>query len=263
MHANKNITIVSWNVNGLRALARKGYFDEMMDLNADIYCLQETKTLDHELKDEIKNPEGYYSYFFSSEERKGHAGTAVYTKEKPENIVYGLPHHPDMDKQGRTITLHFKNFTIVNCYFPNGGSETSNLKYKLKFYEVFLSYINKLRDDGKNIIIAGDWNIAHTEIDIARPKENATHIGFLPEERTWLDRYEKENWIDVWRNFNPDLRDVYTYWDTKSRARDRNVGWRIDYFFINKSLLNNIKRAEILNDIYGSDHCPILINISI
>ncbi len=263
MSNKKPTTIFSWNVNGMRALAKKEALQSMLDYKADIYCLQETKVTEPELPENAR-PVGYYIYVHASSGRKGHAGTMLYSKQEPQQVLFGFPKPwQEYDQQGRTITAVYENFTLINCYFPNGGSDTSNLEYKLKFYDIFLQYINMLRAQGQNVIIAGDWNIAHTEIDIARPKENADSIGFLPVERAWLDRFHSEAWIDIWRSYNPDARDAYTWWSFRSGARERNIGWRIDYIFTDKSFLDKktISKIQQLETFTGSDHCPVVMEV--
>lgn len=255
--------IFSWNVNGLRALVRKDGFAEMMQHEADIYCLQETKATKEQVAEEIANPDGFHSYFFPSDERKGHAGTVLYSREEPVEVTYGIGGTPkNFPQQGRTITALYKNkLAVINCYFPNGGSQTSNLEYKLEFYTYFLRYINKLRKQEYKVIIAADWNICHTEIDIARPEANKNNIGFLPIEREMITRFHDEGWIDVWRHANPKKVDVYTWWSFRSAARERNVGWRIDYLMTDKALLSNVSHVKILTDTMGSDHCPLVLEV--
>lgn len=254
--------IISWNVNGIRASFKKGALAEAFALKPDILCIQETKAELSQLGDEIAKPKGYFSYFSHSKVKKGYSGVAVYTKVEPEKVTYGID-APGNDDEGRTVVAHFKDFVLINCYFPNGGGAPVRLAYKLKFYDEFLEYINKLRKAGKKIIFTGDVNVAHTEIDIARPKENEHHVGFLPEEREWMDGVIADGYTDVFRHFNPTKKDVYTYWDQKSAARDRNVGWRIDYFFASANILPKIKSFKTHSDIYGSDHCPISIEVDI
>lgn len=254
--------IISWNVNGIRANFKKGAFAEIFKLNPDILCLQETKAEPSQLTPEILSPAGYTSYFSSSKIKKGYSGVAIYTKEIPEKVTYGID-MPGDDDEGRTVTAHYKDFVLINCYFPNGGGAPERLTYKLEFYDAFLKYTNKLRKAGKRIIFTGDVNVAHTKIDIARPKENEHHVGFLPEEREWVDEVIADGYVDVFRNFNPNKKDVYTYWDQKSAARGRNVGWRIDYFFASASILSKIKSFKTHADIFGSDHCPISIELDI
>lgn len=254
-------SIISWNVNGLRAVHRKGNIQEMFNMKPDILCLQETKSRPEQLPEELLNPPGYHSYFHSPVHKKGYSGVAIYSKEEPENvsheIEFGDPAH--FDEEGRIIMANYKDFALLNVYFPNGGGAPERLKYKLDFYEYFLEYINKLHKKQPNIIFCGDVNVAHTEIDLARPKENVTHVGFLPIERAWMDKLISQGWTDVFRHFYPDQKDIYTYWDTKTFARERNVGWRIDYFFTSPEMLDRVKSVAILEHILGSDHCPIEI----
>jgi exodeoxyribonuclease-3 len=252
--------IISWNVNGIRANFKKGAFAEIFKLNPDILCLQETKAEPSQLSEEILKPKGYTSYFSHSKIKKGYSGVAIYTKEIPEKVTTGIEMVGD-DDEGRTVTAHFKDFVLINCYFPNGGGAPERLEYKLEFYDAFLKYVNKIKKSGKKIIFTGDLNVAHTEIDLARPKENETHVGFLPEERAWVDEVIADGYVDVFRKLNPNKEGVYTYWDQKTRARERNVGWRIDYFFATANILKDIKSFTTYSEIYGSDHCPISIEI--
>jgi exodeoxyribonuclease-3 len=252
--------IISWNVNGLRANVKKGGFDWFLNESPDIYCLQETKVEPEQLEDGVRNPAGYHSYFDHSKGRKGYSGVAIYSKAEPEKVEYGLGIEK-YDQEGRFLALFFKEFVLLNIYFPNGGGGPDRLKFKLEYYEEFLSYIDRLRKNGHEIIFCGDINTAHTEIDLARPKENEENTGFLPIERAWIDKVIQNGYIDVFRHFNPDVKEAYTYWDMKTFARDRNVGWRIDYFFASKGLLPKIDRAKILDQIMGSDHCPIEIDL--
>lgn len=248
--------IISWNVNGLRAVHRKGAFDRILVENADILCLQETKSLPEQLPPDALNPNGYHSYFHFPTIKKGYSGVAIYSKEEPLKVIKDLGIE-GMDQEGRLIMAKYKDFTLLNVYFPNGGGAPERLAYKLDFYKHFLAYVEKLRETEPNIIFCGDVNVAHTAIDLARPKENETHVGFLPIERAWVDKVIEHGWIDVFRHFNPDKVGAYTYWDMKTYARERNVGWRIDYFFVTPPLLKKIKSVEILDEILGSDHCPI------
>jgi len=253
--------IISWNTNGLRPTIKQGNFTPLFDsYKADIVCFQETKCEPEQLDDASRNFKGYYSYFSYSKLRKGYSGVAIYTKIKPDKVEYGMG-IKRFDDEGRTIVLYFKKFVLINCYFPNAGIKPERLKYKLEFYDAFLKFINKLKKDERDVIFTGDINTAHNVIDLARPKENEKNTGFLPIERAWMDKLIKNDWVDIFRYLNPDKKDVYTYWDQKTRARDRNVGWRIDYFFTNKSFMKNIKIFETLSDYQGSDHCPVLIDV--
>ncbi|MFZ2303639.1 MAG: exodeoxyribonuclease III [Minisyncoccia bacterium] len=252
--------IISWNVNGLRAVHKKGSFASIIKKNPDILCLQETKAEAEQLTDEVRNPVGYFSYFSHSKMRKGYSGVAVYSKTKPEKVEEGMG-LKDMDQEGRLLVLYYPDFVLLNCYFPNGGGGPDRLKYKLDFYDAFLGFTEKLRKKGHKVVICGDVNTAHEAVDLARPKENEKNTGFLPEERAWIDELIYHGYIDIYRHLYPNTKDVYTYWDMKTSARDRNVGWRIDYFFITPDILPRVKQAIMLSDFYGSDHCPIVLEL--
>jgi exodeoxyribonuclease-3 len=253
--------IISWNVNGLRAFSKKTdvhAWQWLVDQRADIFCLQETKSEAHQLPEDIKQIKGYFSYFNSSKTRKGYSGVALYTKKEPNKVEYGLG-IPEMDQEGRLIVAYFDDFVLLNCYFPNGGGGEVRLAYKLEFYKHFLAFIKKLQKKGIHVIFCGDVNTAHTEIDLARPKENEKNTGFLPIERKWIDDVCEAGFVDVWREQHKNTKDVYTYWDMKTGARNRNVGWRIDYFFVDSALYSTIQKTKIHDTILGSDHCPIEI----
>ncbi len=251
--------IISWNVNGIRAVYKKGFFEQLLqDEQPDILCLQETKATPDQLPPEILNPDGYQSYFHFPTEKKGYSGVAIYSKETPVRVARDLGIEA-FDQEGRLIMAEYKDFILINTYFPNGGGAPERLRYKLDFYEYFLEYVEKLRKKQPNIIFCGDVNVAHKPIDLARPKENETHVGFLPIERAWVDKVMSRDWIDIYRHFNPEKVGAYTYWDMKTFSRERNVGWRIDYFFTTPEMLPSIKSVAILDNILGSDHCPVKI----
>lgn len=252
--------IISWNVNGLRAIVRKGSWDEILQQNPDILCLQETKAQPEQLDELVRNPPGYHSYFSWPSLKKGYSGTAIYSKVKPEKVTVGIDAKGN-DDEGRVVTAYFPDFVLITCYFPNGGGGPERLAYKLDFYDEFLAYVEDLKSKGHLVIFCGDVNTAHHEIDLARPKANEKNTGFLPEERAWMDQLEAHGWIDLFRNKFPVKPDQYTYWDMKSGARDRNVGWRIDYFFATPDILPKIKNIQHLTEIYGSDHCPIVLEL--
>lgn len=254
--------IISWNVNGLRALERKGQFDWLLKRSPDIFCLQEVKAREDQLSEEILNPDGYVSHLVSPETKKGYSGVGTWSKNEPETIETKMS-SGYQDDEGRVITSFYEDFVLCNIYFPNGGGGPERLSYKLSFYDEFLSHIEELRSKGHSIIFCGDVNTAHEEIDLARPKENSKHTGFLPEERAWLDEVVGAGYIDVFRHLYPNKKDVYTYWDMKTRARDRNVGWRIDYFFVSSDLGPKVKSFKTHTDVLGSDHCPIEIAIDL
>lgn len=253
--------ILCWNTNGLRATHKNGYFLPLFkDQKPDILCLQETKAEPEQLPEEVRNVKGYFSYFSHSKIKKGYSGVAIYSKVEPKKVEYGIG-IKKFDDEGRILIAYYKDFVLLNIYFPNGGGGPERLAYKLEFYDEFLKFIDKLRKKGKKVIFCGDVNTAHEAIDLARPKENEENTGFLPEERAWMDEVENAGYVDVFRHLYPTKAGAYTYWDMKTAARDRNVGWRIDYFFISSDLLGKIKDMKILTDIYGSDHCPIELDL--
>ncbi len=254
-------TLISWNVNGLRAAGRKGFVDWMQAGKYPIVGIQETKVSHPDQLDEpIRNPDGYTSYFHSATEKKGYSGVGIYTKVKPiaTKTFFG---NSLLSREGRVIEMEFREFILLNIYFPNGGSGELRLQYKLEFYEEFLHYLEHLKKQGKPVVFCGDVNTAHHEIDLARPKENEKVSGFMPIERAWLDRFVAAGFIDTFRLLNPD-KVQYSWWDMKSRARERNVGWRIDYFFAEQSLQHNIKDAFILDTVPGSDHAPVGLTLA-
>jgi len=254
--------IVSWNVNGLRALLKQGYWKWFENTKPDIFCAQETKAEVEQLAPELADPYGYHAYFNSSQERRGYSGVATYSITEPKKILYNvLPER--FNKEGRLIETKFDKFTLFNVYFPNGGRGKERLDFKLDYYDAFLEYIESLRTKGESIIFCGDINTAHEETDLARPKENKDHTGFLQEERAWLDSIVNLGYVDTFRHFYPNAVGAYTYWDQVTNARDRNVGWRIDYFFVTPELVPKLKDVAILSDIYGSDHCPITLDINV
>ncbi|MFW5853533.1 MAG: exodeoxyribonuclease III [Patescibacteria group bacterium] len=251
----KSQSIISWNVNGLRASYRKGFLDFLNQQQPDIICLQETKIDSPKLlPSTLTPPGGYLDYWSCATEKKGYSGVGILSKIKPLKIKTDFGQSL-LSTEGRIIQLEFKNFILLNIYFPNGGGGQARLEYKLKFFSQFLTYIKK-QTKIKPILFCGDVNIAHQEMDLARPKENKNSIGFLPEERLWLDKMEVAGFLDVFRSFYPDKVE-YSWWDYKTRARDRNVGWRLDYFFADKKLLSKIKNIEIMTEILGSDHAPV------
>lgn len=256
------MNIISWNVNGIRAWHKKGKLEWLLKESPDMFCIQETKAEFEQLQSELKEIPGYQPYFDHSKGRKGYSGVAIYTKMTPNKIDYALG-VPALDQEGRFLALHFKGFTLINTYFPNGGGGPARLAYKLEYYEAFLKYINHLTKKGISVIFCGDINTAHTEIDLARPKENVGNTGFLPIERAWIDKVIKNGYVDTFRLKNGSVTGAYTYWDMKTYARERNVGWRIDYFFVSKNLENKITSSSIMETVLGSDHCPIELKIKL
>ncbi|MDO5555489.1 MAG: exodeoxyribonuclease III [Clostridia bacterium] len=247
--------LISWNVNGLRAIYKKGFIDTFRKLNADIFCIQETKMQQGQIELDLKGYLEYYNYA----ERKGYSGTAIFTKIKPLNVSYGIGIE-EHDKEGRVITLEFEKFYIVNCYTPNSGRELARLEYRMTWEEEFKKYLKKL-DSKKPVIICGDLNVAHKEIDLKNPKTNTKNAGFTNEEREKIDNLLKCGFTDTFRKIYPDKKDCYTWWSYMFNSRANNAGWRIDYFLISDRINSNIKDAYIYSKIMGSDHCPVGLEI--
>jgi len=250
--------IFSWNVNGIRAAEKKGFLNFLKEESPDIIGIQEIKAKEEQLSKELKNPDGYYAYF-NSAVRPGYSGVAIYSKTEPINIKYGFGIEK-FDIEGRVISAEYKNFIFINIYFPNGRMNNERLKYKMEFYDEILKYSNELVKKGKKIIVSGDYNTAHKAIDLSRPKENEKVSGFLPEEREWIDTFISNGYIDSFREFSK-APEEYSWWSMRTAARLRNVGWRLDYHFISENLKENLKKAYIRQDIIGSDHCPVVIEL--
>ncbi len=251
--------LLSFNVNGIRAIEKKGFFEWMHKESPDILCVQETKAHPDQLEENILKREGYHVYW-SSAEKKGYSGVATYTKIKPRLVVEGLG-IKEFDSEGRTLMADYGDFVLFNVYFPNGGEGNKRVPFKMKFYDAFLKKAEGLRKKGKALVICGDVNTAHTEIDLARPKQNEKNTGFLPEERAWVSQLIRHGYVDTFRHFVKE-GGHYTWWDYFTGARARDVGWRIDYFFVTENLLPRLKKAFILKDVMGSDHCPVGIELS-
>ena len=252
--------LLSWNVNGLRAVEKKGFVGWLLSQAPDVLCLQETKATVEQLSDNLTQVPGYHAHF-ASPEKKGYSGVALYTQKEPDRIEFGLGIER-FDVEGRSILADYGSFLLANVYFPNGRSSAERLKYKMEFYDAFLELVDAKRAEGKSIIFCGDLNTAHKDIDLARPQQNEFLSGFLPEERAWIDKLMSHGYVDIFRNFN-DQPEQYSYWDFVTFARDRNVGWRIDYFFVDEGLAPRVKDAYILSDVMGSDHCPVGIDIEL
>ena len=246
--------ILSWNVNGIRAAAKKGLYDFIKKESPDIICFQEIKANPQQLPPYLRNLPGYH-VFINPAEKGGYSGVATFSKEEPKETRKGF-NIKKFDVEGRILISEYPSFTLFNIYFPNGKKDKERLEYKMDFYDAFLNDVDNLKTKGKNIIACGDFNTAHKEIDIARPKENEKISGFLPIERAWIDKFIEHGYIDTFRYFNKQPNQ-YTWWDLKTRARERNVGWRIDYFYVNKEFTSHVKKAFIMQDVMGSDHCPI------
>jgi len=254
--------IVSWNVNGLRAVLKKGFFPAVENMDPDILCLQETKLQEHQRTDEMINFGTYRSYWDYAA-RKGYSGVAAYAKQRPVEHRYGFG-IDRFDSEGRVIELVYDTFTLFNIYFPNGQKDDDRLQYKLDFYRDFFQYADELKANGTSLIITGDFNTAHNEIDLKNPQSNKDRSGFLRIERDVLDDILSRGYVDTFRHFYPDTV-KYSWWSYRFNARKNNAGWRIDYFFVSEDLIANrvVTDAFILNDIHGSDHCPVGIELDL
>jgi exodeoxyribonuclease-3 len=252
--------LVSWNVNGIRSIHKKGFLQWVQRENADVVCLQETKIDAAQLTDDLKNLKGYTSYF-SHAEKKGYSGVAIYTKEKPVSVKEGLG-ITRFDQEGRLLLAEYGDFALANVYYPNGKASEVRLKYKLDFYDAFYDFADRLKQQGKKLIVCGDVNTAHRPIDLARPKENENISGFLPVERAWLDKFISAGYVDSFREVNQEPHN-YTWWHMVTRARERNVGWRIDYFFISSNMKKQLVNATIDSNVMGSDHCPVTLTVKV
>lgn len=248
--------IYSWNVNGIRAIKNKGFIEWIAGEQPEVLCIQETKIQENQISDELKNIEGYYSYF-SCAEKKGYSGVGIYTKQKPISVMRGIGIEK-FDSEGRILITEFEKFTLFNIYFPNGQKDENRLSYKMEFYDALLDYCEMLRKKGKKLIICGDYNTAHNVIDIKNAKANEKYSGFLPIERAWMDKFVSHGYVDTFRYLHAE-EVKYSWWSYRFKAREKNAGWRLDYFFITKDLLIELKEASILNEVVGSDHCPVSI----
>jgi len=249
------VRIVTWNVNGIRAIAKKGFFQFMEKFKPTVLCLQETKAYKEQCEPELHDNEKY-ACFWSSAKRPGYSGVAIYTKLRPLDVANGMGIEK-FDSEGRVIMAKYSEFTVLSIYFPNGGASDERHKYKMEFLKKILPWFKELEKQGHRLIICGDYNIAHRAIDIFDPVGLAKESGFLPEERNWMDQLEKEGFIDCFRHFHPEQKDAYTWWSYFKGDRFANRGWRIDYICISKSLLPHLKASAIHPEVLGSDHCPV------
>ncbi|MFV0346000.1 MAG: exodeoxyribonuclease III [Bacteroidales bacterium] len=251
--------IISWNVNGIRAVAQKNFFDDFSKMDADILCLQETKAQDEQVAETLKDIEEYHIYS-NSAVKKGYSGTAIISKKKPLNVSQdiGIEEH---DQEGRVLCAEYEDFYLVCVYVPNSGSELARLSYRTDWDLAFYKYLKSL-EDKKPVVVCGDFNVAHKEIDLARPKANYNKsAGYMQEEIDGMDRFTQGGFVDTFRHFHPDVVDKYSWWSYRAGARPKNIGWRIDYFLVSEPFMSKVKTASILNTVMGSDHCPVEIEI--
>ena len=251
--------IASWNVNGIRAALNKGFLDYLASVDADVFCIQETKAQRSQLSKEIVSPAGYTTWWHSAE-RKGYSGTALLSKKEPDNVeCLGID---DFDAEGRMQIIHFGNFVLLNGYFPNSQAEGARLDYKLAFNKAVKERSDSLVTQGKTVVVTGDFNVSHKPIDLARPKENEKNPGYLPEERAWMDSFIDGGWTDTFRMFEKGPNH-YTWWSYRAGARARNVGWRLDYFCINDADTDKVRSSIIQSEVPGSDHCPVVLELDV
>ena len=253
--------LISWNVNGLRAVIIKGFEKFFKDINADIFCIQETKMQENQIDKSISSIFKEYNCYWNSAEKKGYSGTAVFSKVKPINVTYGIGIE-EHDKEGRVITLEFDKFYLVNCYTPNSKRELERLDYRMAWEDEFRNYLLKL-DKIKPVIMCGDLNVAHEEIDLKNPKTNRRNAGFTDEERNKMTELLNSGFTDTFRYLYPDKTEMYSWWSYMFKAREKNAGWRIDYFIVSKSLEKDIKESYIFSEIMGSDHCPVGLELEL
>ena len=248
--------LISWNTNGIRACMGKGFLESMAEQDADIICIQETKMQEGQAEVPM---EGYHQYWCSAE-KKGYSGTAVFTRVEPLSVSYGIGVDVH-DHEGRVITCEFEDFYLVNVYVPNSQSELKRLDYRMEWEDDFRAYLTGL-DAVKPVVVCGDLNVAHTEIDLKNPKTNTKNAGFTPEERAKMTELLEAGFVDSWRHFNPGVEGVYSWWSYRFKAREKNAGWRIDYFLVSEKMKERMKGADILTDIMGSDHCPVVLELA-
>ncbi|MCL7454758.1 MAG: exodeoxyribonuclease III [Anaerolineae bacterium] len=252
--------LVSWNVNGIRAAVRNGFWSWLEDDGPDILCLQETRIQPEQLTPKMHKPPGYHALWHAGE-RRGYSGVATLSRERPGSAREGFG-QPRFDVEGRTLLTRHRSFTLLNVYFPNGGRGYERVLFKIDFYDALLAYCGQLRSAGERLVVCGDFNTSHQPIDLARPKENEKTSGFLPEEREALSRWLDAGFVDVYRQLHPDKRE-YTWWTYRFDARARDIGWRLDYFLLTEDLLPDVRDARILGDVQGSDHCPIALELDL
>lgn len=249
------LKLISWNINGLRAQVRKGFLEKLEALNPDILCLQEIKLSEGQLELDLENYKEYYNYA----ERKGYSGTAIFTKKKPLSVTYGIG-IPEHNQEGRVITMAFESFILVTCYTPNSKRGLERLDYRQVWEDAFLAYLKKLEED-KPVVVCGDLNVAHNDIDLANPASNHKNAGFTDEERAKFNQLLDNGFIDTFRYFHPDETEAYTWWSNFANSRARNIGWRIDYFLASEALKPRLISAAIHADVMGSDHCPVELQL--
>jgi exodeoxyribonuclease-3 len=256
--------IISWNVNGIRAAEKHGFVDWLIKENPDILCLNETKAEPEQLSEELLNPPvkgKLYTTYWACAKKKGYSGVALYTKEKPDEVQF--LGKAEFDDEGRVLIAEYKNFSLIAAYFPNSQDERRRLNYKLAFNDTMLKLCKSIVKKGRHFLLCGDFNVAHTPIDLARPKANENNAGYLPEERDWMTKFLAAGYVDTFRHFHPGEAGHYSWWSYRAGTREKNVGWRIDYHCVDKGFMSSVKSSIIRPDVHGSDHCPVEIELII
>ncbi len=251
--------IITWNVNGIRAVMKKQFMTWLQKEKPDVLCLQETKYHTDQMTDEFKKIEGYSTYWHCGV-KKGYAGVATFIRQSPKNVQCGME-LKDFDDEGRVLVTDHGSFVLLNIYFPNSGRGHDRVQYKLEFCDKVLHFCEQLRKQGKKLVICGDYNIAHEPIDLKNPKQNENTAGYLPEERAWMTKFLQHGYLDIFRKRHPGEEGHYTWWTYRFQARQRNIGWRVDYFCITPDLEKHVKEIKILNKVMGSDHCPVMLEL--
>lgn len=253
---------MSWNLNGIRSAAKKGFLDWFLKNKYDVYCFQEVRAEWEQFPADVQKVFNRYANYWFPAQKKGYSGVGILSKKRPLNVFYGLGEEA-FDCEGRVLTLEFDKFFVSSCYFPNSQDKGKRIEYKVDFCQKLQEFCaKKEKETGKYFVVCGDFNIAHEEIDLARPKSNTKNAGFLPEERSWMSEFLKAGWIDTFRYLFPEKTDVYSWWSFRTRARERNIGWRIDYFTVSKKGKRYIEKASVRDDVLGSDHCPVDLTLN-
>jgi len=253
--------LVSWNVNGIRACFKNGFVEWIKKNPFDVIGLQEVRADKDQIPSEILNLEGYFSYWYPSQSKKGYSGVGILTRKEATQVFYGMGRE-EFDVEGRVIATEFDETVFLSVYFPNSQDKGARIRYKISFCDALVEFAEKLGKGGKSIVICGDFNIAHQPIDLARPDDNNESPGYLPEEREWMSQFLKQGWIDTFRHCHPTQKEAYSWWSARTRARERNIGWRIDYHAVDKASRERIKGAGIQDQVLGSDHCPVTVELS-
>ncbi len=253
--------LLSWNVNGLRAAQRKGFLEWMQDSAPDVLCLQEIKAREEDLPEALRQVPGYHACFHSAK-KKGYSGVAIYARRQPDEWFVGMG-EPEFDDEGRVLGARFGDLVVLSAYFPNSQQEGTRLDYRLRFGAAMRKFLRRLQKQGHHVALGGDFNVAHERIDIARPDQNMKSPGFLPEERQWMAEFLAAGYLDTWRLQNPETADVYSWWSYRAGSRQRNVGWRLDYFCVDQEFSGRLGAAEIVCDVLGSDHCPVGLSVDL